>query len=111
MQIWQIVVQISRCFGLRISEFQIITKKGPLDQSIYYDAVSAYVIKQLQIMRVDEAKLNAENPRRIIGQDKLFLQQLLSLLAQVGDQERIAREVIALLDELPVNLEMQAAFN
>ena len=103
MQIWQIVVQISRCFGLRISEFQIITKKGPLDQSIYYDAVSAYVIKQLQIMRVDEAKLNAENPRRIIGHDKLFLQQLLALLAQVGDQERIAREVIALLDELPVN--------
>lgn len=45
MQIWQIVVQISRAFNLRISEFEIVTKKGPLDQSIYYDAVSAYVIK------------------------------------------------------------------
>ena len=47
MQIWQIVVQISRAFNLRISEFEIVTKKGPLDQSIYFDAVSAYVIKQL----------------------------------------------------------------
>ena len=36
MQIWQIVVQISRAFNLRISEFEIVTKKGPLDQSIYY---------------------------------------------------------------------------
>ena len=67
MQIWQIVVQISRFFGLRISEFQIITKKGPLDQSIYYDKVSSYVIKQLQIMRVDESKLAGENPRRLIS--------------------------------------------
>ena len=56
-----------------MSEFQIITKKGPLDQGIYYDAVSAYHIKQLQIMRVDEAKLNAENPRRVMSQDKLFV--------------------------------------
>ena len=47
MYIWQIVVQISRIFNLRISEFQIVTKKGALDQSIYYDTVSAYVIKQL----------------------------------------------------------------
>ena len=31
MQIWQIVVQISRAFNLRISEFEIVTKKGPLD--------------------------------------------------------------------------------
>ena len=81
MQIWQIVVQISRAFNLRISEFEIVTKKGPLDQSIYYDAVSAYVIKQLQISRIDEQKLNNENPRRLIGQDKLFLTQLLNLLA------------------------------
>ena len=73
MQIWQIVVQISRAFNLRISEFEIVTKKGPLDQSIYYDAVSAYVIKQLQISRIDEKKLNNENPRRLIGQDKQFL--------------------------------------
>ena len=74
MQIWQIVVQISRTFGLRISEFEIVTNSGPLAQSIYYDAVSAYVIKKLQIKRVDEQKLNQENPRRVIGQDKLFLQ-------------------------------------
>jgi len=60
-------VQISRAFNLRITEFQIVTKKGPLDQSIYYDAVSAYVIKNLQIMRIDEQKLNNENPRRLIG--------------------------------------------
>jgi len=44
-QIWQIVVQISRAFNLKISEFKIMTKKGHLGTNIYYDAVSAYVIK------------------------------------------------------------------
>ena len=84
-----------------------MTKKGPLDQSIYYDAVSAYHIKQLQIMRVDEAKLNSENPRRVMSQDKLFIQQLLDLLQQLCDHEKVAREIISLLEEIPVNLEMQ----
>ena len=98
-------------YGLRISEFQIITKKGPLDQSIYYDGVSSYVIKHLQISRVDEQKLNNENPRRIIGQDKLFVRQLLDLLVKISAHENVAREMISLIEELPVNLEMQAAFN
>jgi len=84
-QIWQIVVQISRAFNLKISEFEIMTKKGSLQTSIYYDAVSAYVIKQLQIMRVKDSNLEKENPRRIIGGDKLFLQQLLELLVQMSD--------------------------
>ena len=73
--------------------------------------MSAYVIKQLQIMRVDDEKLSNENPRRVIGQDRLFLTQLLSGLAQLADEEKVAREIIALLEELPVNAEFQASFN
>lgn len=56
-QIWQIVVKISQAFGLKISEFKIMTKKGSLASSIYYDAVSAYLIERLQIMRVPEKDL------------------------------------------------------
>ena len=73
-EIWQIVVQISKAFDLKISEFQIITKKGPLGQSVYDHKVRDYLIQQLQIMRVDEKTLNNENPRRIIGQDKIFIE-------------------------------------
>jgi hypothetical protein len=88
-----------------------MTKKGSLQTSIYYDAVSAYVIKTLQIMRVKDSDLEKANPRRIIGGDKLFLQQLLELLVQMSDQEKVQREIISLLEELPINGEMKAAFN
>ena len=70
-----------------------------------------YLIQQLQIMRVDEKTLNNENPRRIIGQDKIFIEQLLSLLVQMQDAEKIQSEIVSLLEELPVNKELQAAFN
>ena len=62
-------------------------------------------------MRVDEKTLNNENPRRIIGQDKIFIEQLLSLLVQMQDAEKIQSEIVSLLEELPVNKELQAAFN
>ncbi len=39
---------------MRVSEFIIVTKKGPLEEQIYYDAVSAYTIKHLTINRIDE---------------------------------------------------------
>lgn len=48
--------------------------RGPLNKSIYDHKVIDYNIAQLQIMRVEDKVLNAENPRRIIGQDKLFLE-------------------------------------
>lgn len=61
-------------------------------------------------MRVDEKTLNNENPRRIIGQDKIFIEQLLSLLVQMQDAEKVQSEIVSLLEELPVNRELQAAF-
>lgn len=32
MQIWQVIIQISKAFRFRLSEFQIITRNGPLGE-------------------------------------------------------------------------------
>ena len=40
MQIWQVIIQIARAFKFRLSEFQIITRNGPLGEKIYSDQVS-----------------------------------------------------------------------
>jgi len=44
MQIWQIIIQASRAFNLKIPEFQITTKRGSLAQNIYFEPVSSYNI-------------------------------------------------------------------
>ena len=36
-KIWQIVLQISKKFKLKVSEFKIVAKGGPIDEKIYYD--------------------------------------------------------------------------
>jgi len=54
--------------------------------------------------------LNNTNPRRIIGQDRMFMQQLLALLIQMEGREAVQREIVTLLEELPINHDLQAAF-
>lgn len=94
---------------MRVSEFRIITKNGPIDEKIYYDEVGAYTIKNLQISKLDEKVLNQENPRRIVGQDKVFLEKLILLLER-GLEERVQREIISLITVLPVNKELKLLF-
>ena len=107
MQIWQVIIQIARAFRFRLSEFQIITRNGPLGEQIYSDTVSQYVIKNITIQRVEDKSFNQENPRRIIGQDKSFVQKLVNLLIQTADIEIVSREIIQLIENLPVNVEMK----
>jgi hypothetical protein len=35
MQIWQLIIQIGKKFGMRVNEFEIITNSGPLSDKIY----------------------------------------------------------------------------
>jgi len=72
-QIWQLLFLISKRFKLRLSEFKIQTKSGPLDERIYENPMNQYVIKNIAIRRVDDKMFEKENPRRIIGQNKAFL--------------------------------------
>ena len=56
---------------------------------------------------MDEKTFNQENPRRIIGQDKSFVQKLVNLLIQMSDIEIVSREIIQLIESLPINVEMK----
>ena len=107
MQIWQVIIQIARAFKFRLSEFQIITRNGPLGEQIYSDTVSQYVIKNITIQRVDEKTFNQENPRRIIAQDKSFVEKLVNLLIEMSDIEIVSREIIQLIECIPINVEMK----
>ena len=74
---WQIVLQIGKKFKMRPSEFKILAKSGTIDERIYNDDIGNYIIKNLQIEKLDEKRLLNENPRRIIGQDKVFCDKLI----------------------------------
>ena len=49
MVIWQVIIQIAKAYRFRLSEFQIITRNGPLSDHIYSHPVSQYVIKNVTI--------------------------------------------------------------
>ena len=50
-----------------------------------------------------------ENPRRIIGQDKVFCDKLIQLMEQ-GIDERVTREILQLINTLGVNKEIKLNF-
>ena len=58
-----------------------MTTNGPLDNSIYNDLISAYVIKNIKIKKIDEKVLDKENPRRLIGQNRQFVGKLIEMMA------------------------------
>lgn len=67
MEIWQLIIQISKAFKMRRSEFRIMTNNGALDTNIYKDLIGSYLIKTVKIKRVDEKIFEKENPRRLIA--------------------------------------------
>jgi superfamily II helicase len=81
MRIWQLIIQISKIFKMRCSEFRIVTNNGPLSESIYNDPISTYIITSVKIKRIEEKVLDKENPRRLIAQNKPFLQKMLNSMA------------------------------
>jgi len=53
MQIWQLIIQIGKKFGMRVNEFEIITNSGPLGDKIYNQKIYQYDIPYLNIQRKD----------------------------------------------------------
>lgn len=78
MKIWQLIIQSGKAFGMRSSEFRIVTSSGPIEISIYNDPISQYQIKNIQIKRCDEKVLDKENPRRLIAQNTQLIKQLIN---------------------------------
>ena len=96
---------------MRPSEFLIKTTNGTVGQDIYEHKIERYDIKKLPISRIPEENLDKENPRRAIGQNTSFVNQLVRLLSEMPEEEKIVRQIIALIEILPVNKMIQKINN
>lgn len=94
---------MANSFKLRLSEFFIKTKNGPLEDNIYDDEIKEYKIEQIQINRVPSEEMEKEFPRFLIGYNSDYLNLFLELLQ--NGKEECKREVLNLLEILPINID------
>lgn len=99
----QVKRKIATIFKLRLSEFFIKTKQGPLDDSVYEEQLKEYKIEMLHVSRVPREEMETTFPRFLIGFNKEYLATFLELL-KTGSEE-CKREVLALLEILPINID------
>jgi hypothetical protein len=108
-KLWQVKRKMATAYKLRLSEFYIKTKNGALEESAYDEQVKEYKIEQLHINRYTREEMEREFPRYLIGYNKEYLMTFLDLLKE-GNEE-CKREVLSLLEILPVNLEYKLHVN
>jgi response regulator of citrate/malate metabolism len=91
-----------------------MTNNGALDTGIYKDLIGAYVIKNIKIQRIDDKIFDKENPRRLIAQNRAFIQKIIDSMSikQAKQQinEEIIKESLALIEDIPVNNENKSIF-
>jgi len=91
-----------------------MTNNGALDTGIYKDLIGTYVIKNIKIQRIDEKIFDKENPRRLIAQNRAFIQKIIDSMSfkQAKQQinEEIIKESLALIEDIPVNNENKSIF-
>lgn len=102
-KLWQLKVKMANAFKLRLSEFYIKTRQGPLDEQYYDELVKDYKIESLFINRVPTETIEKEFPRYLIGYNSEYLGLFLELL-ETGKEE-CKREVLSLLEILPINVD------
>jgi hypothetical protein len=96
---------MANAFKLKLSEFYIKTRQGPLDESIYDEPIKDYKIEQLHINRVNQEEMEKEFPRYLIGYNSDYLTMFLDLLQ--NGKEECKREVLNLLEILPINVDVK----
>ncbi len=64
---WQLKRKMATQFKLRLSEFYIKTKAGPLEESVYDDQIKEYRCEALHISRVPLEEMERGFPRYLIG--------------------------------------------
>jgi hypothetical protein len=104
-KLWQVKRKMANAFKMRLSEFYIKTKQGPLGEEVYDEQLKEYKIDQLHIMRYNREEMEREFPRYLIGFNKDYLNLFLELL-RTG-REDTKREVLNLLDMLPINFDLK----
>ena len=66
---WQLMFQMSEFFNLKMSEFYIIAKNGPLNNITYNDYMRNYNISDISMQRVVPEAQEKQQPNFVIGYD------------------------------------------
>lgn len=98
---WELMRICSQLFQIKMSEFFIFTKQGPLPNHMYNDFMRDYDLKEVQLQRLPQERLESELPSYVIGFDSDNINALLNALKSKDDT--IANETIALFDLLQMN--------
>lgn len=99
--LWQLKRKAASYFRLKLSEFHIKTKQGPLDEAGYNEQIKEYSLTSVSMQRVPMEEMEKEFPKYLIGHNQDYLNLFLDLMA--GSSEVCSREVLSLLEILPYN--------
>jgi len=101
MPFWEVMIKASNKFQMKMSEFFIITKKGPLPEEMYDQPMKGFEIKEITLEKYPEEKMEREFPAYVIGYDSECRSILLEVLK--NHNEQISSEVIQLNEYLQIN--------
>ena len=98
---WELMRICAQLFQIKMSEFFIFTKQGPLPNHMYNDLMREYDLKEVQLQRLPQERLETELPSYVIGFEADCINVLLYALKSKDDN--ITHETIALIDLLQIS--------
>ncbi len=101
---WELMRKCSQVFNLKLSEFHILTKQGPLPERVYNDYMKDYDLKEVTLERVPLELMEKDFPSYVIGYHHadVFLDVL-----RVHD-DAITNEAVSLIELLQINPKVKA---
>lgn len=106
---WELMRQCGELLDLKLSEFYIFTKQGPLPDHIYNHYMKDYDLTQVQFERVPQDRMEKEFPSYVIGYHRECLDVFLEVLSNRDDA--ITNEVISLIELLQINPKIKNYLN
>ena len=92
--------------NLRVSEFYILIKSGPLPDNMYANQMKAYDVKEIQLERMPQDKIERDFPTCVIGNDDMCRDVFLDVLSNKNNE--IAQEVIHIVEQTQLNSKVKS---
>lgn len=93
--------QMSQLFDMKISEFHILAKHGPIAPAMYNDYMRDYTLNDINMQRLVPERLEKELPSYVIGYDQGCIDVFIQVLRR-RDRD-VSCEVIGLVEALQIS--------
>jgi hypothetical protein len=108
-QFWELMRKTASALNLKMSEFLIFTKQGPLPDEMYSYPMKNYDLKEVVMTRVATERMEKEFPSFVIGYSQECLDVFLDVLKNPNDA--IASEVIGLIEAIQLSPKIKSYLN